>query len=165
LWGVDVLTCGQRTHGRHERVSLGRSAAGAVDRARLDVAKGALAVLAGGAVIVGHTYSVFLRFRGGAGVGTSLGALGAISLPLAAGLVVLLLVVIVLTRYASVGSLTVSTLMPILLLALGLAGSLPLVYVLYGVLAWGLVVHAHRGNIRRLLEGSERRLGGRQVDG
>jgi acyl phosphate:glycerol-3-phosphate acyltransferase len=172
LWRVDVLGQGS---GRTGGTNVFRSAGllPALLTGALDVAKGALAVwlagrltcsaaaevLAGGAVILGHNYSVFLGFRGGAGVGTSLGALGVFSLTLAMGLGALLFVVIRLTRYASVGSLTVTTLMPILLLILGLAGSLPLVYVCYGVLAWCLIVYAHRGNIRRLLDGSERRLG------
>ena len=139
----------------------------------IDVGKGVLAVwlagvlassdlaqvLAGAAVILGHNYPVFLRFRGGAGVGTSLGALAPIYFPAALGLVVLLLLVIVITRYASVGSLTVCTLMPIILLVLGLTDVLPLIYLAYGLLAWAIIVFAHRPNIRRLIEGTERRLG------
>jgi glycerol-3-phosphate acyltransferase PlsY len=139
----------------------------------LDVGKGALAVwlagqmtgyaavqvLAGAAVILGHNYSIFLHFRGGAGVGTSLGALGAIYLPAAVGLAVLLIVIIALTRYASIGSLTVITLMPILLLVLAVTGTISSAYVAYGLLAWTIIVCAHRPNIRRLIQGTERRLG------
>jgi glycerol-3-phosphate acyltransferase PlsY len=145
----------------------------------LDVGKGALAVwiagqvcsqeyqstaqiLAGVAVILGHNHSIFLGFHGGAGVGTSLGALGAIYLPAAAGLAVLLLVIIALTRYASIGSLTVVTAMPITLLVLGVTGTLSLVYLLYGLLAWIIIVYSHRPNIERLLLGNERRLGNRR---
>jgi glycerol-3-phosphate acyltransferase PlsY len=139
----------------------------------LDVGKGALAVwlagqmtgypaaqvLAGAAVILGHNHSIFLNFRGGARVGTSLGALGAIYLPAAIGLVVLLLTIIAITRYASLGSLTVMTLMPIILLILAVTGTLSLVYVSYGLLAWAIIVYSHRPNIRRLIQGTERRLG------
>ena len=105
-------------------------------------------------------HSIFLNFRGGAGVGTSLGALGAIYLPAALGLAVLLVVIIALTRYASIGSLTVITLMPIILLLLALTGILSLAYVAYGLLAWAIIVYAHRPNIRRLIAGTERRLDG-----
>jgi glycerol-3-phosphate acyltransferase PlsY len=116
-------------------------------------------VLAGVAVILGHNHSIFLHFRGGAGVGTSLGALGAIYLPAGIALLVLLLVVVAVTRYASVGSLVVITVMPLLLLALALNGILSMTYLAYGVLAWAIILNSHRPNIRRLLLGTERRLG------
>jgi glycerol-3-phosphate acyltransferase PlsY len=172
LWGVNVLSCGSgRTGGTNVLRSAG--IVPALLTGLLDIGKGALAVwvagqmtgypevevLAGAAAILGHNYSVFLRFRGGAGVGTSLGALGAIYLPAALGLVVMLLVTIAVTRYASLGSLIVSTLMPLVLLVLGLEGILPLTYVAYGVLAWIIIVYAHRPNIQRLLQGTERRIG------
>lgn len=172
LWGVNVLSCGSgRTGGTNVLRSAG--IVPALLTGLLDIGKGALAVwvagqmtgypevevLAGAAAILGHNYSVFLRFRGGAGVGTSLGALSAIYLPAALGLVVMLLVTIAVTRYASLGSLIVSTLMPLVLLVLGLEGILPLTYVAYGVLAWIIIVYAHRPNIQRLLQGTERRIG------
>lgn len=175
LWGVNVLEGGS---GRTGGTNVFRSAGvlPALLTGALDIGKGALAVwlagqvcpaesqsvaeaFAGAAVILGHNYSVFLRFRGGAGVGTSLGALGAIYLPAGVALLSLLLVVIAITRYASVGSLTVATLMPIVLLVLGTTDTLPLTYLLYGLLAWVIVVNAHRPNIQRLLVGAERRLG------
>jgi glycerol-3-phosphate acyltransferase PlsY len=172
LWGVNVLQWGSgRTGGTNVLRSAGPVAA--LLTGALDVGKGALAVwlagqmtgyaavqvLAGAAVILGHNHSVFLHFHGGAGVGTSLGALSAIYLPAAVGLVVLLIVIIALTRYASVGSLTVITLMPIVLLVLAVTGTISLAYVAYGLLAWSIIVYAHRPNIRRLIQGTERRLG------
>jgi glycerol-3-phosphate acyltransferase PlsY len=175
LWGVNVLDLGSgRTGGTNVLRSAG--VVPALLTGALDVGKGALAVwlagqicqtdcqpaaqvLAGAAVILGHNHSIFLSFRGGAGVGTSLGALAAIYLPAAVGLVVLLLAVIAVTRYASVGSLTVVTIMPIILLVLGVAGALSLTYLAYGLLAWAIIVYAHRPNIRRLFQGTERRIG------
>jgi len=172
LWGVNVL---ERASGRTGGTNVFRSAgiAAALLTGALDVGKGFLAVwltgqlisnplmlvVAGTAVILGHNYSIFLGFHGGGGVAASLGALGAIHLPVAAGLLVLLLLVIAATRYASVGSLTVVTLMPITLLILGLIGALPLINTLYGGLAWVIIVYAHRPNIQRLMQGTERRLG------
>ncbi len=172
LWGVNVLEHGSgRTGGTNVYRAAGIVAAllaGAVD-----VGKGFLAVwlagqiggsplaqvLAGVAVILGHSHSIFIGFRGGGGVATSLGALGAIYLPAAVGLLILLILVIGVTRYASVGSLIVTTLMPIILLGLGLMGTPPMIYTLYGVLAWIIIVYLHRANIRRLMQGTERRLG------
>jgi glycerol-3-phosphate acyltransferase PlsY len=178
LWGVNVL---ERGSGRTGGTNVLRSAGAwpALITGALDVGKGALAVwlagqlvpdagqaaaqvLAGAAAILGHNHSVFLGFRGGAGVGTSLGALGVIYWPAAVGLVVLLLLVIAITRYASIGSLTVITLMPVVLFVLGMMGVLSLTYLCYGLLAWLIIVYSHRSNIRRLIEGTERRLGERR---
>ncbi|MBN1138460.1 MAG: glycerol-3-phosphate acyltransferase [Anaerolineae bacterium] len=171
LWGVDILRHHSgRTGGTNVFRVLGLLPA--LLTGALDVGKGALAVwvagqisglpvaevLAGAAAILGHNYSFAIRFRGGAGVGTSLGALGAIYWPAGLGLIILLVLVIVATRYASVGSLTVLTAMPFLLLALHLIGILVSVYILYGILAWIIIVNAHRPNIQRLRQGTERRL-------
>ncbi len=175
VWGVNVL---ERGSGRTGGTNVLRSAGvvPALITGILDFGKGALAVwiagqiapgisqaiaqvLAGAAVIMGHNYSIFLGFHGGAGVGTSLGALVIIYWPAAVALLVLLLLVIAATRYASVGSLTVTTLMPLVLLVLAVDGRLPLTYVGYGLLAWIVIVYAHRTNIRRLVQGTERRIG------
>jgi acyl phosphate:glycerol-3-phosphate acyltransferase len=171
LWGVDILRHHSgRTGGTNVFRVLGLLPA--LLTGALDVGKGALAVwaagqisglpaagvLAGAAAILGHNYSFALRFRGGAGVGTSLGALSAIYWPAGLALIILLIVIIAITRYASVGSLTVLTVMPFLLLALWLGGILASIYILYGVLAWIIIVNAHRPNIQRLRQGTERRL-------
>jgi glycerol-3-phosphate acyltransferase PlsY len=172
LWGVNPLETGSGRMGATNVFRAGGPVPALLTGA-LDVAKGFLAVwlagqvagtplaqvLAGVAVVLGHCFSIFVGYRGGAGVATSLGALGAIYLPAALAMLVLLLLVIAITRYASVGSLTVTTLVPLVLLVLGLAGTLPLVFVLYGMLLWIIIVYAHRPNIARLLAGSERRLG------
>jgi glycerol-3-phosphate acyltransferase PlsY len=175
LWGVNVLEWGSgRTGGTNVLRSAG--VLPALITGAIDVGKGALAVwvagqvapeahqaiaeiLAGVAVILGHNYSIFLGFRGGAGVGTSLGALSMIYWPAAVALLVLLLLIVAITRYASLGSLIVTTLMPIILLALAVTGTLPLAYICYGLLAWVIIVYEHRPNIRRLIEGTERRIG------
>jgi glycerol-3-phosphate acyltransferase PlsY len=181
LWGVNVLEWGSgRTGGTNVLRSAG--VLPALLTGAIDVGKGALAVwvagqiapetyqaitqvLAGVAVILGHNYSIFLGFRGGAGVGTSLGALSVIYWPAAIALLVLLLLIIAVTRYASLGSLIVTTLMPVILLALALTGILPPAYVGYGLLAWIIIVYEHRPNIRRLIEGTERRIGERKQPG
>lgn len=175
LWGVNVLEWGSgRTGGTNVLRSAG--VLPALITGAIDVGKGALAVwlagqiapethqaitqiLAGVAVILGHNYSIFLGFRGGAGVGTSLGALSMIYWPAAVALLVLLLLIVAVTRYASLGSLIVTTLMPVILLALAVTGTLPLAYICYGLLAWVIIVYEHRPNIRRLIQGTERRIG------
>lgn len=138
-----------------------------------DIAKGVLAVwlgrrlasselaaaLAGAAAVFGHNWSLFLGFKGGAG-GMTAGAClvmlnwlaGAITVPLA-------ILALYLSRYASVGTLTVGMggLLVLLILLLATPG-FPSVHMLYGLLAAAGIIWALRPNIRRLLRGTERRI-------
>ncbi len=171
LRGVDVLAHGSgRTGGTNVLRAAGLPTA--LLTGALDVGKGALAVwlagritgtpsvevLAGAAVILGHNHSLFLGFRGGAGVATSLGALAAIYWPAALALIIVLLTCVLLTRYASLASLITMSAMPLTLAYLAWSGAEAWIYVAYGLLAWAIVVYSHRPNIRRLLAGTERRL-------
>ncbi len=139
----------------------------------VDAGKGAAAVLAAraltdalllqslaaAAAVVGHNYPVFLGFKGGRGVSTGLGSLIAIS-PFA-GLIALTsgAIVIGLSRYVSLGSITGTVVGGVVLLASGLFGSAGLDYIPYALLTAALIVFAHRDNIRRLSRGEERRIG------
>jgi len=138
-----------------------------------DVAKGVLAVfvaralisspsaevLAGLAAILGHDFSIFVTFSGGRGVATTMGALGALYLPAPIILGLLGLAVIGVSRYASLASLTIATLMPFAMLYLVLFVGKPAWYLVYGLAAGILIVVLHRGNIQRLLDGTERKIG------
>lgn len=110
-----------------------------------------LAYPAGLAVIVGHMYSFFLDFKGGKGVATTVGvflALAPWQLVLA-GLACLL--VIWRSGYVSAGSLTLISLLPVLCLLTARWGDL-----LFALIVAGLIIYAHRENIRRLLRGEEK---------
>ena len=145
----------------------------------LDTGKGVLAVVlakvidpspslevaAALSVLVGHTWSVFLRFRGGKGSATGIGSFCALS-PLA-GLIMMTvgLPFIALFRYVSLGAIigAVTAVVSMLLLAI-LAPSLPLgvsslTYVLYPGIGAPIVLFKHRENIVRLIKGQERKLG------
>ncbi len=117
------------------------------------------AALAGLMTLVGHNWSIFLGWRGGAGVAVTIGALFALQplVVLSSGLVGL--VATFLSRYVSLGSLVFASLMALTLLGLALLGRGPWEYGLYGLLAGGIIILAHRPNIERLLAGKERRLG------
>ena len=115
-------------------------------------------VLVGVAAIVGHNWSVFLGWRGGAGTATNLGVISMLSFPVALGLIAAGLLVVLISRYASVASLCIAILAPAVFLGLALLTQHPLQYALYGLLAGAIVILAHRPNIVRLLTGTERRL-------
>ena len=114
-------------------------------------------VLVGVAAVVGHNWSVFLGWRGGAGTATNLGVISALSFPVALALIVIALLIGFVFRYASVASLAVAILAPIIFLILTLVVQHSLLHALYGLLAGAIVVLALRHNIVRLLAGTERR--------
>ncbi len=137
-----------------------------------DILKGTLAVafaryfeagpawegLIGISAILGHNFSVFLGFRGGKGVATSLGVLLIYS-PLAAVLTLIIwLAVVVLTKYSSLGALISFALLPlnVFLFDTGDKGKL-LITVLIAV----IIFLRHRENLQRLLKGTERKIGQR----
>ncbi len=116
-------------------------------------------VMAAVAAIVGHDWSVFIRFQGGRGVTTAFGGLVVMSWPVAVICFVVFLTLVALSRYVSVGSIlaTASVLVWMTLLVLLWGG--PVEYIVYGLLATALIVFQHRDNIGRLLAGTERKLG------
>jgi acyl phosphate:glycerol-3-phosphate acyltransferase len=116
-------------------------------------------VFAALAAIVGHSRSPFLGLGGGRGVAPAFGGLLAFAPLIALLIVPLFVVVIALTRYSSVGSLTASALAGVLLAAATAAlGWDPWLYV-YAVGGTLLVWLFHADNIQRLLAGTERKIG------
>jgi acyl phosphate:glycerol-3-phosphate acyltransferase len=110
---------------------------------------------AGLATIVGHNWSIFLHFKGGKGVATGLGVLVVLSWPATLVFAVVWLVTVALSRYSSLGSILGSAAVPVTL-ALTHA---PLSYTIYGVIALVLVLWRHAANIKRLMAGTELRIG------
>ena len=103
---------------------------------------------------LGHLFPVFLRFRGGKGVATALGIFLVIA-PLMVPLAIISFVLVAMKwRYVSLGSLTASALMPIFLCVAGY----PIVYVNLSLAMGCLIFYRHRGNIKRLREGSEKEI-------
>jgi glycerol-3-phosphate acyltransferase PlsY len=115
------------------------------------------AALCGLLAAAGHCFPFAIGFRGGKGVSTSLGAFAAIAWAPCLGSLGLFFIVIGLTRYVSLGSILASLVFPAIYLA---AGGRPAVAAVALALA-ALVVFQHRGNIGRLLHGTERKLGER----
>ncbi len=116
-----------------------------------------MAVAGGLAAVIGHCYPVFHRFRGGKGAATFAGVLLWVTPWAGLGMVLVFGGVVVASRIASVGSIA------------GTALALPLAVWLDGARGWALVwlaaavvlvMYRHRGNIARLVRGSERKVVG-----
>lgn len=171
--GPDPRTIGSgRTGGTNALRALGRKWAALVVAG--DLAKGALPVLltriltngdslaevvVAGAAVLGSVRSVFLKFAGGRGVGTGVGTMLVIQ-PLAVILAApVFFLVILATRYVSLGSLLGSAAMfPATLLIWAVAsGWVPPAYLVWAVVGPILIWLAHADNIDRLIHGTERK--------
>ncbi|HEY4229985.1 MAG TPA: glycerol-3-phosphate 1-O-acyltransferase PlsY [Thermoanaerobaculia bacterium] len=173
--GRDIRTEGSRNAGA-TNVARAHGKALGVAVGLLDLAKGAGAVLlmrtatadprytaaAGLAAIVGHVFPIFYGFRGGKGVATAIGAFLVLApLPTLVCAGVFLLVVLV-TRYVSLGSILAMVLLP------PVAGALfhaPRPIVAAAAAAAVLIVIKHRENLGRLVRGEERRFGSKEPKG
>ncbi len=118
-------------------------------------------VLCGLAVIAGHNWPIYIKFKGGSGTGTGFGVLIGIA-PLAALILVCcFLIPVLITRYMSLGSIVAAALAPIVMILFAQTGRVPVEYAFFALIGGCLVLWRHRGNMRRLLDGTERRIGER----
>ncbi|UCB53307.1 MAG: glycerol-3-phosphate 1-O-acyltransferase PlsY [Candidatus Zixiibacteriota bacterium] len=125
-----------------------------------------LKILAAICVILGHVFPLFAGFRGGKGAATGLGALLSIT-PLEAALALVLFVLIVaITRYVSLGSLSAAVFIFLALLfeRYYLKAEVHGHLILTMLFLNGFVFFNHRGNIRRLLTGTENKFGRRRSE-
>ena len=141
-------------------VVLGDLAKGAVPvlLARIVTGDPAMEVLNGLAAVIGASRSIFLGFGGGRGVGTGVGTMLVIQ-PLAVLIAApVFLVVILVTRYVSLGSLLGSAaLLPAMALIWLVAnGAVPPAYLIYAAVGPALIWLTHADNIERLMKGTER---------
>jgi len=133
----------------------------------LDGGKGAVAVLligglispqagllAGLAAVIGHNFPIWLRFKGGKGVATSLGTLIAVAWPVGVAACVTWLLVAILSRFSSLAAILALMLAP---LYAALWSSIPVVA--SAALLGLLCLVRHHANIRRLLAGTEPKIG------
>jgi acyl phosphate:glycerol-3-phosphate acyltransferase len=144
----------------------------------LDAGKGYLAVWMAGratggnirwmitaavAAVIGHVFSVWLGFRGGKGVATGLGVFLPICWQAVAAAAVVWVVVVAFWRYSSLGSIAAAAAMPVLVYLFYAPGHAPPTLVSAAtILIAMLIIAKHRGNIGRLMAGTESRLGARR---
>ena len=121
--------------------------------------------IAGIAVVIGHTFPIFFGFKGGKGVATSLGVLLMSNWQIGLICLVFALVLMVLTRMVSLGSCGAAVLFPVLTLFINqhytvlTEGKSGRVYFVYSVILAIIVLYNHRSNIKRILNGTENKLG------
>jgi acyl phosphate:glycerol-3-phosphate acyltransferase len=146
----------------------------AVPVALVDIAKGVVPVLVfapqvsrsvvfalacGVAAILGHVFSVFVRFKGGKGVATAAGVMLGLT-PMALGVTAAVWgLMLVLTGYVSLSSITAAVVLPIAVYLVERPAQSELLWVA-ALIAFGVIV-LHRKNIQRLLNGTEGRFGRR----
>ena len=122
--------------------------------------------IAGTAAMLGHVFTLWGRlffgsFKGGKGVATGAGMLTGLA-PIAVGLALLVFIaVMVLTRYVSLGSILAALSLPLSLLALhfGLGVKSPPPVWIFATVVPAFIVWTHRANVRRLLDGTESKMG------
>jgi acyl phosphate:glycerol-3-phosphate acyltransferase len=112
--------------------------------------------------VIGHMFPVWLKFRGGKGVATALGAFVMIAPKAVLVSAALFLVLVLVSRYVSLGSIVAVAVFPNLVLALHEYGNTAQALVLMAM-ASALVIVKHHANIRRLLAGTENRFGSRRA--
>lgn len=117
--------------------------------------------VAGGVLsIVGHSFSVFLRFQGGKGVATSLGMIIGLDPVIAAVAFLIWVAILAATRYISLASI-LAALSVIVMMLFWSARNVPLPYQVVCVIAALLIVVKHKSNIKRLLTRTETKIGQR----
>jgi len=170
LAGKDVRKEGSGNIGATNALRIGGPTAGVVVTI-VDVAKGAVPVwlmtllnpadawLAATllAAVVGHCFPVWLRFRGGKGVATGLGAFLVLSLHTAVVAIAVWLVMLVIWRRVSLASLVASATFPVVLVVID--RPTPLVLGAVSVAAI-LIIARHHSNIRHMVTGDEPKIGG-----
>ena len=116
-------------------------------------------VAAGLAVLAGHIWSVFLKFKGGRGVASFFGTLIPIFPPAAIFGGEVLAIVALNSKYVSLGSIVAALATVCFLIPMTILYNFSPIYLIYSLAAAALIIYQHRGNISRLRQGTERRMG------
>jgi acyl phosphate:glycerol-3-phosphate acyltransferase len=107
------------------------------------------------AAVAGHCWPVFLKFKGGKAVATGAGTTIALAPVVGLALFAFWWAVVLVSRYTSLGAISVMLVTPVVFLVTGQ----PAPYVLYTVIGGALVLWRHRENARALVNGTERKIG------
>ncbi|MGB2601172.1 MAG: glycerol-3-phosphate 1-O-acyltransferase PlsY [Candidatus Omnitrophota bacterium] len=111
-------------------------------------------VLSGGASIIGHMWTIFLKFKGGKGVSTTAGVMAGLHPTILVGGLIVWIAVFAVWKYVSLASISAAVALPILAVITGK----DLGFVVFSGIICILGVYGHRTNIKRLLRGEETRI-------
>ena len=120
-----------------------------------------LATAAAVAVVIGHCYPVWLRFKGGKGVASALGVFLALNWPSAICILIVFVLIVALTRFVSLASIIAAASLP--LFAFCFVPQRSPIAITGFLFITVLIIAKHHQNIRRLLSGTESRFGVRKV--
>jgi len=115
-------------------------------------------VLAGLAAVAGHTWPIFAKFRGGRGVTAYFGTLFAIFPPAGIFGAEVVAIAALRSRHMSLGSLLGAFAACCLMIPMTILYNFPPIYLAYGLVVTALLAYQHQDNIKRLRQGTERRL-------
>lgn len=167
IWGVDLRKYGSKNIGATNAWrTIGKTAG--ISIFLLDMIKGALStyiglhlggselmgILCGLMAIVGHSWSLFLGFKGGKGVATGLGVIAMLMPWVTLIVFIVWFAIVAITGFVSLGSIVGAALVPILAFCFNLAGE----YVILGLIAAVFIIYRHKSNIHRLLTGTESKI-------
>jgi len=119
-------------------------------------------VAAGIAAVLGHTFPIYIGFRGGRGVATSFGVYAALAMPLAIGMVAVGIFIVLAIRYMSVMSMVTvpgGALVLFLLAVFHVSDDFTYTKTIFGAFATFFVLLTHIPNIKRLMRGTEPKIG------
>ncbi len=120
-----------------------------------------LILTAGVMVVLGHTFPIFFKFKGGKGVATSLGVLLMINWRIGLICLVFALLIMAVSRMVSLGSISAAILFPVLCIFINenyLIKANHFGYILFGIILCLLVLFNHRSNLKRIFNGKENKL-------
>lgn len=171
FYGVDIRKHGSGNAGATNALrTLGKSAAVFVGIG--DVLKGVIACLAGLylagdtglmlgglAAIIGHNWPVYFGFKGGKGIFTSFSVVLMMDWKLGLMLVGVFIVIVALTRYISLGSMTAAALFPVTGFVFGRSAE----FIIFAAVIAVLAIARHHANIRRILNGTESKFGSKKA--
>ncbi|UCC41306.1 MAG: glycerol-3-phosphate 1-O-acyltransferase PlsY [Candidatus Aminicenantes bacterium] len=115
------------------------------------------ALLCGFLAVLGHCFPVYIKFKGGKGIATTLGVYSVLALKPFLLSVALFLIIVAISRYVSLGSILATLCYPLFVFLF--KGDTELIFL--GLVIFVLIALKHTGNIGRLLKGKERKLGER----
>lgn len=134
-----------------------------------DINPAILVELAAFFVIVGHTFPVFFKFKGGKGVATSLGIVLLINWKIGLICLVFALAIMAITRMVSLGSISTAVLFAVLVLFAGsfrnaFIVEFDLSFIIFAIALAALVIFNHRSNLKRIMSGTENKLSFKKKD-